>query len=106
LNAAKPPAAELRALEEGRWAVGGDLLFGNAAVLLERGEAAFGHAARAVIDLSEVRRVDSAGLAVLREWSVAARAGGRALVFRNAPPVLGALAGISDVTELLEGLAG
>jgi len=100
-----PPVAELRALGERRWALAGDLLFGNAASLLAHGEAVLGHATPVEIDLSQVRRVDSAGLALLLEWSIAARAAGGALVFRNAPPVLSALAGISDVTELLEGLA-
>lgn len=92
----------LASLGPGRWALSGDLLFDNAMRLLAEGEAAFGAELQAEIDLSQVGRVDSAGLALLLEWSVAARIGGRTVVYRNAPPILSALAGISDVAELIE----
>lgn len=92
----------LASLGQGRWALSGDLQFDNAAQLLEMGAAAFGAHQRAEIDLSKVGRVDSAGLALLVEWSVAARSSGRAVSYRNVPPLLGALAGISDLTEFLE----
>lgn len=95
--------AVLQSNGAGRWALSGDLVFENSARLLVQGESAFGSEARAEIDLSGVGRVDSAGLAVLLEWSVAAREAGRSVVYRNAPPMLGALAGISDVAGLLEG---
>jgi phospholipid transport system transporter-binding protein len=97
-----PPRATLASLGAGRWALSGDLLFHNAARLLDEGAAAFGSDERAEIDLSKVARVDSAGLALLVEWSVAARSGGRAVAYRNMPPVLGALAGISDLAEFLD----
>lgn len=97
------PDKGLQSQGPGRWALSGDLLFENSARLLAQGELAFGREAQAEIDLSDVGRVDSAGLALLLEWSVAARAGGRAVIYRNPPPVLGALAGISDVAGLLEG---
>ena len=95
--------AALASLGQGRWALSGDLLFENAARLLDEGVAAFGAEQRVEIDLSQVGRVDSAGLALLVEWSVAARGDGRAVHYRNAPPVLGALAGISDLTQVLDG---
>ena len=53
------------------------------------------------MDLARVARVDSAGLALLLEWSLAARTAGRGLRYRNIPPALASLAGISDVAELL-----
>ncbi len=93
----------LRGDGEGRWTLSGDLLFENSARLLAQGESAFGRQARAEIDLSGVGRVDSAGLALLLEWSVAAREAGRSVVYRNPPPMVAALAGISDVAALLEG---
>ncbi len=98
---ASAPAA-LASLGQGRWSLSGDLLFENAARLLDEGTAAFGADPRADIDLSQVGRVDSAGLALLVEWSVAARGDGRAVHYRNAPAVLGALAGISDLTKFLD----
>lgn len=98
----KQQQAGLASLGQGRWVLSGDLLFDNAARLLEQGTAAFGADAHAEVDLSQVGRVDSAGLALLVEWSVAARSGGGAVAYRNAPPVLGALAGLSDLVQFLE----
>ncbi len=94
--------ATLAALGEGRWSLSGDLLFENAARLLDAGLAAFGAESQVDLDLSKVGRVDSAGLALLVEWSVAARGDGRAIHYRNAPPMLGALAGISDLSKFLD----
>jgi phospholipid transport system transporter-binding protein len=94
--------AGLVSIGAGRWALAGDLQFDNAARLLDEGTAAFGADARAEIDLSKVGRVDSAGLALLVEWSVAARGGDRVVVYRNMPARLGALAGISDLAQCLE----
>ncbi len=75
--------------------------FADAARLLAQGEAAFGRLPRAEIDLAGVARADSAGLALLLEWSLAARDAGRALSYRNIPPAIASLAGMSDVEELL-----
>lgn len=85
----------------GRWSLSGDLLFENAARLLDEGLAAFGAERQVEIDLSAVGRVDSAGLALLVEWSVAARGAGRSIHYRNAPPALGALAAVSDFTQFV-----
>ena len=74
--------------------------------MLAEGEAAFGELNQAEIDLAKVTRVDSAGLALLLEWSVAARGMGRTLCYRNVPPAVAALAGISDVSELLAPAVG
>jgi phospholipid transport system transporter-binding protein len=98
----KRRSAVLASQGQGRWTLSGDLLFDNAARLLDEGAAAFGTDASAEIDLSQVGRVDSAGLALLVEWSIAARSSGRAVSYHNVPPVLGALAGISDLTQFLE----
>lgn len=94
--------AALEALGPGRFRLSGDLVFENAARLLADGQAAFGAESPVEVDLSQVGRVDSAGLALLVEWSVAARGDGRAIRFRNAPPMLGALAGISDLSNFLD----
>lgn len=97
------PQAVLQGQGDGHWSLTGDLLFETVAQMLAEGEAAFGAEPRAEIDLSQVGRMDSAGLALLLEWSIAARAGGRVVVYRNPPPVLGALSGISDVSGFLAG---
>ncbi|MEX1993268.1 MAG: STAS domain-containing protein [Steroidobacteraceae bacterium] len=85
----------------------GDLVFDQAARLLGAGDAAFGALPRADIDLAKVERADSAGLALLLEWSVVARDAGRTVNYLNIPPPLAALAGISEVAALLvAGAAG
>ena len=99
-EAGSEPAA-LAVLGPGRFEVSGDLVFEDAARVLELGDAAFGDLKQAEIDLAKVGRVDSAGLALLLEWSVSARESGRVLVYRNLPLAMSALAGISDVSELL-----
>ena len=87
---------------EGEFALTGDLVFENAARVLAEGEAAFGDLPKTEIDLAGVGRVDSAGLALLLEWAIAARAAGRVVSYRNLPDGAVALAGISDVSELLD----
>lgn len=86
----------------GRFALSGDIGFANAARVLAEGDAALGNLKRAEIDLAGVGRVDSACLALLLEWSAAARESGRVVCYRNVPAAISALAGISDVAELLD----
>ena len=86
---------------EGRFALAGDLVFENAARVLEAGDAAFAGRPRVEVDLAGVGRVDSAGLALLLEWAAAARSAGGSVSYRNLPSGVAALAGISDVSELL-----
>ncbi len=93
--------ARLEALGDGRFALSGDLVFDSAPRLLAEGEAAFGALPHAAIDLAGVARADSAGLALLLEWSIVAREAGRAVRYQNLPASLAALAGISDVSELV-----
>jgi phospholipid transport system transporter-binding protein len=101
IEAGSEPGA-LATLGPSRFEVSGDLGFEDAARMLALGDTAFGSLKQAEIDLAKVGRVDSAGLALLLEWSISARQSGRALSYRNIPPAISALAGISDVSELLE----
>ena len=87
---------------DNRFALSGDLVFENTARVLEAGETAFGERPAIEVDLADVGRVDSAGLALLLEWAVAARAAGRAVRYRNLPAGAASLAGISDISELLD----
>ena len=91
----------LAAAGEGRFELSGEIGFDDAARLLREGDAAFGSLQDAEVDLTRVTRADSAGLALLLEWSVAAAAAGRSLRYRNVPSAIASLAGISDVAELL-----
>ncbi len=94
------PAA-LTTVGEGRYALSGDLVFESAPRLLDEGDAAFGSGKSVEVDLAAVRRVDSAGLALLLEWSICAREAGYTLRYRNMPDPLASLAAISGVSELL-----
>jgi phospholipid transport system transporter-binding protein len=87
---------------DGRFDLTGDLVFENAARVLEKGDDAFRDQPRVDVDLAGVGRVDSAGLALLLEWAVVARDAGRLVSYRNLPSAVSALAGISDVSELLD----
>ena len=96
-----PQPASLVSLGHGQFALTGNLVFDQVARLLGEGDAAFGALPRADIDLARVERADSAGLALLLEWSVVARDAGRTVNYQNIPPPLAALAGISEVSALL-----
>ena len=95
------PDPTLKERAEGCFALSGDLVFENVARALEAGDAAFAGRPGIEVDLAGVGRVDSAGLALLLEWAIAARAAGGAFRYSNVPAGVSALAGISDVSELL-----
>ena len=92
----------LTAVGDGRFELSGDVGFGDAARLLADGDAAFSGEQAVEVDLARVARVDSAGLALLLEWSLSARDAGRKIVYQNVPGSVASLAGMSDVAALLE----
>jgi phospholipid transport system transporter-binding protein len=108
-----PPGADgaatpgtLAAAGSGRFELSGDVGFADAARLLAEGDTAFASLERVEVDLAGVARADSAGLALLLEWSLSARAAGRAIRYQNIPPAVSSLAGISEVEELLAPSSG
>jgi phospholipid transport system transporter-binding protein len=94
-------AGRLAAAGDGRFELSGEVGFDDAVRLLAEGDAAFGNLQEVEVDLSGISRADSAGLALLLEWSISAAAAGRSLRYRNVPSAISSLAGISDVAELL-----
>lgn len=54
-----------------------------------------------VIDLKEVTRTDSAGLALLLEWMTLARKKGLQIHFRNLPAQLWKIAKVSDLEAII-----
>ncbi|MCG5548126.1 STAS domain-containing protein [Halorhodospira halochloris] len=58
-----------------------------------------------LIDLSAVERTDSAGVALLVEWSRAAREAGVSLAFRDAPQQMRAIIRASGVEDVLRMVA-
>jgi len=91
----------LEPLGEGRYAVTGELDLASAAAVLAAGSAAFAGQPRVDVDLSRVGRADSAGLAVLIEWTRAARLAGTQITFHALPARMAALARIGGVDQLL-----
>lgn len=99
VEAAAP--GRLTAAGPGRFELSGEVGFEDAARLLAEGDAAFASLESVEVDLARITRADSAGLALLIEWLLAARGAGKLLRYRNVPPAVVSLAGISDVAELL-----
>lgn len=83
-----------------RIAVETAMVLGNAARLVEQGNAAVQSGSTSV-DLSAVTEVDSSGLAVVFAWQRAAQLGGKSLRLENPPANLLSLADLYGVSELL-----
>lgn len=97
--------AQLEAVGSGRVRVSGVLDATTAGTLLTESRQTFAGADALDIDLGGVTEADSAGLALLIEWVRAARQSNRAIRFENIPQQITALARISEVEELLFGVA-
>jgi phospholipid transport system transporter-binding protein len=91
-------SARIEANGAGTYRVAGELTFATASELL-RSTPAFD--TDAVVDLSGVTTIDSAGLALLIEWYLAASRKKKAVRFSGVSTQLRALAKISDVDQLL-----
>jgi len=93
--------ARIDAAGEGRLLLSGDLDFATVGDLLQQARPLLADRPSTVIDLADVRRANSAGLALLLEWLAEARREGRELKFANLPPSLTAIAELSHLTALL-----
>lgn len=98
-HAAGPCRLEERG--DGRYALVGVFGIEVAAGLLRQGEACFRRDPRVEVDLAGVVDADSAGLAVLIEWTRAARLERREITFRSVPRRLADIARIGGVDHLL-----
>lgn len=97
-----PSPAAIERLPDGRMRVGGGLGFEQAADALARGRVLYeGGSGEVEVDLSGLRDVDSATLAVLLAWTARAARAGVALRFNGAPASLLALARLCDAGPLL-----
>lgn len=92
---------ELRDLGEGRFALSGDMSFDTAARILRESEAQFEQHTRIEVDLSGVRKSDSAGLALLLEWVTWANHTVREIRFTEMPERVLAIAKTTEVEALL-----
>lgn len=87
---------------DGRFRIEGELSFRTAGDALARSRKLFRDYAVIQLDLSGVRRADSAGLALLLEWVNWARHNAREIEFHHIPAQLMAIAEISEVDDMLQ----
>jgi phospholipid transport system transporter-binding protein len=86
---------------DGRFAVRGDLTFKTAGIALEESKELFADHSILEIDLSGVKKADSAGLALLLEWVNWAKNYVREIRFRGVPDEILSMAQISEVDDML-----
>lgn len=87
--------------DEGRLALLGELTFETVPGLSKDLGPIFRECARLRVDLSDLERVDSAGLALLIEWTRLTRAFGHSLEFINIPQQLLTIARVSGLDQML-----
>lgn len=85
-----------------RYLVSGELVFDRVAAVWQEGHRMFTSGHRKInIDLADVSRSDSSGLALLIEWMREARNNGISLHFSNIPHQMKAVARASRLEHLL-----
>jgi phospholipid transport system transporter-binding protein len=81
--------------------VSGELSFATVKKVLAKTKEVFGPAAELNIDLADVTRSDSAGVALLIDWMRTANSEQKKIVFQNIPAQMIAIASASGLDELL-----
>lgn len=95
-------AAELLPMVNGRFAVRGELTFASVPGMLKTSARLFQGQSSIHLDLSGVRRADSAGLALLIDWRAQAGREKRTLDFYAIPEQICAMARVNGVESMLE----
>jgi phospholipid transport system transporter-binding protein len=94
--------SRLEAGEQSGWfCLRGELTFDTVAQLLASSQALLAASPALTIDLAGVQRSDSAGLALLIEWTRSAAARRQAIAFTNIPAQMRALARVSGLDGVL-----
>ena len=94
-------ATHLNDLGDGRFALSGEMTFETAERILIASEEPFEQHTRIEVDLSGVRKSDSAGLALLLEWITWANHTVREIRFQSMPDRVLAIARTTEVDHLL-----
>jgi phospholipid transport system transporter-binding protein len=81
--------------------VAGELSFVTASAALEQSEPLFDAASKMDIDLKDVTRSDSAGVALLIAWMRLAKQNNKVIIFHNIPEQMMAIASSSGLDEQL-----
>ena len=87
--------------DEGQLALLGELTFETVPGLSKDLALMFRQCPRLCVDLSDLERVDSAGLALLIEWTRLTRVSGHSLEFINIPQQLLTIARVSGLDQML-----
>ena len=93
---------ELNELGDGRFALRGVMSFANAESILQASEEPFAARSSIELDLGAVTDADSAGLALMLEWTALLRSRGGEIRFAAVPKSLLAIAKTTEVNELLQ----
>jgi phospholipid transport system transporter-binding protein len=86
---------------DGRWLLTGELGFATVPGLLARSVRGMSGGGAIEIDLAGVTRVDSAGLALLIEWTRAGMRAGRTIRFIHVPEQLFSIAQVCGLEDIL-----
>ena len=92
---------EFTRLEDGRYKLDGDVSFATAESVLRASRDMFTGQSDVEVDLSAVRKTDSAGLALLLEWISLAQQSGTDIRFNGIPEKIHAIAQTAEIEELL-----
>jgi len=101
MKSCAPKPVGIEDLGNGHFRLSGHLGFDSAAHALTESHKLFAEHKKIQVDLAGVDSTDSAGLALLVEWTGWARREKRKLTFTHVPKQAMALAKISEVDELL-----
>ncbi|MCG6898565.1 MAG: STAS domain-containing protein [Gammaproteobacteria bacterium] len=95
--------AEARLIDKGagNWLLQGELGFESVAGVMRLAGAMIPGQARVEVDLRDVTRADSAGLALLVEWLRESEQTGNEIVFTNVPDQLLSIARVCGLDEIL-----
>lgn len=101
MSAVTGPARIIEAAAPGEYRLIGPLTFETVTGIWREGTALMANAQRISVDLAEVSRTDSAGLALLVEWRRLARKLNAPIEFRNLPVQMTAIAVACHLDALL-----
>ena len=93
--------ARLQREAPGRWRLQGELSYETVPSLAERVDEVFADRDQVQIDLGEVRRADSAGVALLVEWMMEANRRKVPIRYLNIPSQMLAIARVSSLDHIL-----
>ncbi len=93
--------SQLIRISEGRFSLGGVLDFDTVPVILRESAPQFSGLRDVVVDLAEVSKANSAGMALLLEWRAKAQLNQTTVRFANLPDSIQKIAQVCDVEGLL-----